>query len=110
MPSEHVKSRTVFNVIAAIVAVLAVVAIWLTIMSSSCSRQISRWQAEYGRGINREVTLYSATGEEIGHWEGIIDVEYVDDRVDLMFFDENGNVVDRVTVTPGSGSLVIDQV
>ena len=110
MAAGHDKSRTMFNIIGVIVAVIAVAVIWLTITSSSCSRQISRWQAEYGRGINREVTLYSATGEEIGRWEGIIDMEYVDERVDLMFFDENGSVVDRVTINPGSGSLVIYQV
>ena len=90
--------------------VLAVLIVWLTLTSSSCSRQVSRWEAEYGRGVEREVTLYSMTGEEIGHWEGIIDVEYTDGRVDLMFFDENGDFVDRVVVNPGAGSLVVDQV
>ena len=84
--------------------------VWFTVNSSSCSRTVSRWQAEYGHGVDRVVTLYSATGEEIGHWEGNIDVEYVDGRVDLVFFDSYGRVVDRVVVSPGSGSLVVDQV
>ncbi|MCR4870928.1 MAG: hypothetical protein K5859_06505 [Atopobiaceae bacterium] len=93
-----------------LLSVLAVLIVWLTLTSSSCSRQVSRWEAEYGRGVEREVTLYSMTGEEIGHWEGIIDVEYTDGRVDLMFFDENGDFIDRVVVNPGAGSLVVDQV
>ena len=37
-------------------------------------------------------------------------LEYVDGRVDLVFFDGYGRVVDRVVVSPGSGSLVVDQV
>ena len=93
-----------------LLTMLAVLIVWLTLTSSSCSRQVSRWEAEYGRGVEREVTLYSMTGEEIGRWEGIIDVEYTDGRVDLMFFDENGDFIDRVVVNPGAGSLVVDQV
>ena len=109
MSAAHEKNSVKMTVLVVIVAALAVFVVWLTLISSSCSRQVSRWEAEYGRGVGREVTLYSATGEEIGHWEGTIDVEYVDERVDLMFFDDAGNVVDRVVITPGSGSLVIDQ-
>lgn len=90
----------------AVVAVL----VWLVVNSSSCSRTFSRWEAEYGRGVERVVTLYSATGEEIGRWEGVIDVEYVEERVDMVFFDERGVVNGRVVVSPGSGSLVVTQV
>ena len=109
MPAAHLKPRTKFFVLGGITVLLVAFMVWLTLISSSCSRQMSRWEAEYGRGVGREVTLYSATGEEIGHWEGIIDVEYVEERVDLLFFDNNGTVIDRVVVTPGSGSLVVDQ-
>ena len=59
------------------------------------------------------MTLYSATGEEIDQWRGIIDVDYEEyggTHADLMFFDEDGNVVDRVIVDVGSGTLVVDQV
>lgn len=101
------KIGTVTAILAfAVVAVL----VWLAVNSSSCSRTVSRWEAEYGRGVERVVTLYSATGEEIGRWEGVIDVEYVDERVDMVFFDEHGTVSGRVVVSPGSGSLVVAQV
>lgn len=101
------KASTAVAVLAfAVVAFL----VWLAVNSSSCSRTVSRWEAEYGHGVERVVTLYSATGEEIGRWEGIIDVEYLDDRIDMVFFDGNGAVSDRVVVNPGSGSLVVDQV
>ena len=110
MENKDKAVKRAFSIAAVIVTALAIFVIWITVTSSSCSRQVSRWEAEYGHGVDREVTLYSATGEEIGHWEGTIDVEYVDDRADLMFFDEYGNVVDRVVINPGSGTLVVDQV
>lgn len=99
-----------FAGITGVIAVLLLAGIiWLAVNSSSCSRTLSRWQAEYGRGVEREVTLYSASGEQVGHWEGIIDVEYIDDRVDPVFFDERGAVSDRVIVNPGAGTLVVDE-
>ena len=91
-----------------LLTVLAVLIVWLTLTSSSCSRQVSRWEAEYGRGVEREVTLYSMTGEEIGRWEGIIDVEYTDGRVDLMFFDENGDEYLQVDLNNALAKIIPD--
>ena len=112
MSATDTKNRktVVLAVVGILVTALTVFFIWLALTSSSCSRTVSRWEAEYGRGVDRVVTLYSATGEEIGTWQGIIDVSYETDRVDLLFFDENGAVIDRVVITPGSGTLVVDQV
>ncbi len=104
------RRKVVLAVVGILVTALSVLFIWLALTSSSCSRTVSRWEAEYGHGVDRVVTLYSATGEEIGTWQGIIDVSYETDRVDLLFFDENGTVIDRVVITPGSGMLVVDQV
>lgn len=109
MESGKIAKRIGIGV-AFVVALLAFLLFWFTVNSSTCSRNVSRWQAEYGHGVDRVVTLYSATGEEIGRWEGNIDVEYIDGRVDLVFFDGLGRVVDRVVINPGSGSVVVDQV
>ena len=100
--------RSVLAVIGTVILVAGLVA-WFIFNSSSCSRTFSRWEAEYGHGVEREVTLYSASGEQVGHWEGVIDVEYIDDRVDLIFFDSYGRVNDRVIINPGAGTLVIDE-
>ncbi|MBE6480128.1 MAG: hypothetical protein E7Z98_06430 [Olsenella sp.] len=108
MESGKIAKRIGIGV-AFVVALLAFLLFWFTVNSSTCSRNVSRWQAEYGHGVDRVVTLYSATGEEIGRWEGNIDVEYIDGRVDLVFFDSLGRVVDRVVINPGSGSVVVDQ-
>ena len=76
---------------------------------ASCTRELNRMETDFGKGVARTVTLYSATGEQVQSWEGIIDAEYSDDgHVDLLFFDEEGNVQDRIIVSVGGGSLVID--
>lgn len=107
---ENKTAKRIVTAICSIATLIVIALIVLVINSSSCSRTMSRWEAEYGHGVNRIVTLYSATGEEIGRWEGNIDVDYTGERVDILFFDEHGNLIDRVVVTPGSGSLVVDQV
>lgn len=76
---------------------------------ASCTREMNRLETDWGKGASRTVTLYSATGETVQTWEGIIDAEYNEDgHVDLLFFDEDGNTVDRIIVSVGGGSLVID--
>lgn len=76
---------------------------------ASCTREINRMETDFGKGVPRTVTLYSATGEVVQRWEGVIDAEYNDDgHVDLLFFDDEGNVLDRVIVSVGGGSLIID--
>lgn len=105
--------KRVGGIAGAIVVLLLAVVIWFTVNSSSCSREVTRWRSEYGYGVERVVTLYSATGEQIDQWEGIIDVdydEYGSTHADLMFFDEDGNVVDRVIIDVGAGTLVVEQV
>lgn len=76
---------------------------------ASCTREFNRLEVDFGKGIPRTVTLYSATGEVVQSWDGIIDTEYNEDgHVDLLFFDKDGNLLDRVIVSVGGGSLVVD--
>lgn len=76
---------------------------------ASCTRELNRMETDFGKGVPRTVTLYSATGQQVQSWNGIIDVEYGDDgHVDLLFFDQDGNVQDRIIVSVGGGSLVVD--
>lgn len=76
---------------------------------ASCTRELNRMETDFGKGVPRTVTLYSATGEVVQRWEGVIDAEYSDDgHVDLLFFDDEGNVLDRIIVSVGGGSLIID--
>lgn len=74
---------------------------------SSIERQQMRNQSEYGYGVPRTVTAYSTTGEQVGQWNGNIDVAYVAEggvpRVDLVIFDGE-KAVDRVVI---SGAIVV---
>ena len=76
---------------------------------ASCTRELNRLETDFGKGVPRTVTLYSATGETVEQWNGIIDAEYSEDgHVDLLFFDQDGEVQDRIIVSVGGGTLVID--
>ena len=46
------------------------------------------WDSNMSNGLDREVIVYSATGEEIWRYEGKCDISYADGRV--LFDDENG--------------------
>ena len=55
--------------------------------SASFQRGMKDIASEYGGGLNRTLTAYSATGEKIGEWKGKIDVEISENKVK---FDLNG--------------------
>lgn len=91
------------------------VAVWtITILllsgctNSDKAREAMRKESEDNYGVMRTVTAYSNTGEQLGQWHGMIDIQYIDNeynmqRVDLVIFDGT-EPVDRVIL---SGCIVI---
>jgi len=79
--------------------------------NSDMAREQLRRESETNYGVMRTVTAYSSTGEQIGQWHGMIDVEYTDtssesshmERVDIVVFDGE-TPVDRIII---SGATVI---
>lgn len=78
--------------------------------NSGRARESMRQQSEDNYGVMRTVTAYSSTGEQIGQWHGMIDVQYVHDstsgageRVDIVVFD-GSEPIDRVVI---SGATVV---
>ena len=84
--------------------------------NSDKARNQLRQEAEDNYGIERTVTAYSTTGEQIGQWHGKIDVQYTTnssqyttnsswgwERVDVVIFDGE-TPVDRIII---SGAIVI---
>lgn len=51
----------------------------------------------------RTVTAYSSTGEQIGQWHGMIDVQYLSQDV-------NGSTPERVDIVIFDGSTAIDRI
>lgn len=66
----------------------------------SCSRSMKSISSDFGGGLNRRVTVYSNTGEEIRTWEGKFDVSSSETET---YFDVNGK---RVII---HGGIVIDE-
>lgn len=97
--------------------VLMLIALWtlVIILLSGCTnsdkaREAMRKESEDNYGIMRTVTAYSVSGEQLGQWHGMIDVQYTDNdynmqRVDLVIFDGD-KPVDRVILS--GCSVIVD--
>lgn len=67
---------------------------------ASCSRTFKSFNSDMNGGLERKVTLYSTTGEEIKSWEGKFDVS---DSEDEVYFDLDGK---RVII---HGGIVVNE-
>ena len=81
------KNKRTFAALILIAIVMMITASLLAGCSAEFQRQMKDVQSNYGGGLNRTVTAYSATGEEIGKWQGKIDVKENENKV---LFDLNG--------------------
>ncbi len=94
------------SVMVAVIAVLIMYAVFRWYYSSTASglRAIKSQESNFTNGIEREVTVYSMTGEPIKHYEGRFDVDYDNDRI--IFDDENGK---RHVIYYPTGTVIIDE-
>lgn len=86
----NITKRRVAFVAALIVSVLAIVTVCGLAGCSTFSRNVKSATSDINGGLNRTVTLYDNTGNEIKSWHGKIDLESNDQEV---FFDLNGKRV-----------------
>ena len=95
------------KIVKLIVAVVAVVItiITLTGCGASWERAKKDWDSEFGNGINREIIVYSATGEEVWRFEGKFDIEYENGRV---LFDDENNL--RHVIYFQNGTVIVNEV
>lgn len=98
---KRIKKRTAIKSVVAI-AIVAIIGTFgfLTFGSESFQRYVKSIFSEYGGGLERTVTVYSNTGEEIRSWEGKFDVSSSETET---YFDVNGK---RVII---HGGIVIDE-
>jgi uncharacterized lipoprotein YehR (DUF1307 family) len=71
---------------------------------TSWERTKKNWSTEMNEGLNREVIVYSSTGEEIWRFEGKIDIDYTDERI--LFDDENNK---RHTIYFKGGTVIVNE-
>ena len=86
----NINKRRVAFVAALLLSVLAIVTVCGLAGCSSFSRSVKSMSSDIGGGLDRTVTLYDNTGNEIKSWHGKIDLESNDQEV---FFDLNGKGV-----------------
>lgn len=86
----NITRRKAVYIAALIVSVLAIVTVCGLSGCSSCSRSVKSISSDIDGGLDRTVTLYDNTGNEIKSWHGKIDLESNDQEV---FFDLNGKRV-----------------
>lgn len=86
----NITKRRVVFVAALVVSVLAIVTVCGLAGCSTFSRNVKSVTSDINGGLNRTVTLYDNTGNEIKSWHGKIDLESNDQEV---FFDLNGKRV-----------------
>lgn len=108
--TDAAKKKTAITIAVSVAVAALVIALIMWVSSlSSCARWQEKMRSETQRGVERTVTAYSYTGEQIGQWTGTIDVDYSDDnqKVDMTFYDEDGNLVNRVILT--NATVVIEE-
>lgn len=98
---KRVRKSTVIKTVVAI-ATVVIIGIFCFLMfgSESFQRYAKSIFSDYGGGLERKVTVYSNTGEEIRSWEGKFDVSSSETET---YFDVNGK---RVII---HGGIVIDE-
>ena len=96
----NITKRRVALIAALVVSVLAIVIVCGLAGCSSCSRSVKSISSDIDGGLDRTVTLYDNTGNEIKSWHGKIDLESNDQEV---FFDLNGK---RVII---QGGIVVSE-
>lgn len=96
----NITKRRVAFVAALVVSVLAIVTVCGLAGCSTFSRNVKSATSDINGGLNRTVTLYDNTGNEIKSWRGKIDLESNDQEV---FFDLNGK---RVII---QGGIVVSE-
>ena len=73
--------------------------------TASGARAYKTQESNFNMGIQREVTVFDATGNVIKQYEGKFDIEYDDDRI--LFDDEKGH---RHIIYYPTGTVIIDEV
>lgn len=95
MKSKH-KQLTASLLIMIIIIFILVAAV----NSQGFKRSVKTWQSDMGGGLNRTVTLYDYSGNEIRHWTGKFDVTESDQETS---FDIDGK---RVII---QGGIVVNE-
>ena len=86
---ESVAGKVAGGVVCGILTIaLTALPIWYLHNTESGARAIKSFESNISGGIEREIIVYDATGNELERFQGTFDVEASDGRI--IFDDENG--------------------
>ena len=85
---------------------LVAIAILLFVMSGCASvrRSFKTISSNFGNGLQREIIVYDAVGNELFRQSGKFDIEYADERI--LYDDEQGN---RHVIYFKTGTVVVNE-
>lgn len=81
---------------------------WLNNTASGLRTRIT-WQAEINVGLNRNIQVFTATGELVYEYEGRFDVDQNENRIILDIINED-NEAHRVYISAPAGVVVIREI
>lgn len=85
--------KTIAAILISVCVISGAIAFGVTTQTESFQRQMRTAESNYTGGIERTVTVYSYTGQEIDSWSGKFDVEADGDSNEVMFDSEDGRVI-----------------
>ena len=89
---------------------LPIILIFLSVsLLTGCStfgRISKNYESDWGGGLNRELTVYDATGGVLYRQTGKFDIQESDDGTKIIYDDENGL---RHNIYLGSGTVVVNE-
>lgn len=104
--SCETKSGIVFGIITSILiaALISGGMIWRLYGTESGKREQKSFKSNVSGGIEREVKVYDAVGNELEHFDGKFDVDFSEERI--IFDDQNGK---RHTIYFKTGTVIVNE-
>ena len=93
-----------FNVI-----VISIALSFSALLMAGCStlgRTVKNYESDWSGGLERELTVYDATGGVLYQQRGKFDIQESDDGTKIIYDDENGL---RHNIYLGSGTVVVNE-
>jgi len=105
------KVNNVVGSVLSLVVIVGVVAggIWWINNTAHGARMQLTWEAEMNVGLERNVQVFTATGELVYEYRGRFDVDQNDHRIIIDVFNEN-NEPRRVYIAAPAGVVIISQI
>lgn len=102
---NEVKGAIIGGTIGLLLSVIMLIGmLWYYNNTASGSRAYKTQESNFGKGLERTVTVYDAVGNVLYYYEGKIDIDYKNGRI--LFDDENGK---RHVIYWETGTAIVEE-